>query len=100
MTLPNLGGIRGIRLDTDLIRLLPESSRAARASSELESAVGGASNLAVIFESDDPALRLRAIEATAERVSTVPGVASLEYEYPVDFVEQYRFLLIPSYYLT
>jgi predicted RND superfamily exporter protein len=100
VTVPSIGGIRAIRLDTDLIRLLPQSSRAARATAELESAVGGASNLAVIFESDDPALRLRAIEATAERVSRVPGVASLEYEYPVDFIEQYRFLLIPSYYLT
>jgi predicted RND superfamily exporter protein len=100
LSLPALLGVRGIRLDTDLIRLLPKSSRAALATAQLESAIGGSSNLAVIYESDDPALMLRAIETTAERVSRLPGVASLEYEYPVDFVERYRFLLIPSYYLT
>ena len=100
LALPSLIGIKQIRLDTDLIRLLPKSSRAARAAAELESSVGGASNLAVIFESEEPALLLQAIETTAERVKEIPGVASAEYEYPVDFVEQYRFSLIPSYYLT
>jgi predicted RND superfamily exporter protein len=100
LSLPSLLGVRGIELDTDLIRLLPKSSRAARATAQLESAIGGSSNLAVIYESDDPTLMLRAIETTAERLGKLPGVASLEYEYPVDFVEQYRFLLIPSYYLT
>jgi len=100
LTVPSLIGIRKIRLDTDLILLLPKSSRVAHATAELESAVGGASNLAVIFESEDRTLLLQAIEATAERVRNVPGVASAEYEYPVDFVAQYRFLLIPSYYLS
>jgi predicted RND superfamily exporter protein len=100
VTLPTVIGVRSIRLDTDIIRLLPKSSRAARATAELESAVGGASNLAVIFESNDPALRLRAIKTTAERAGELPGVASITYEYPVDFAQRYRFLLIPSYYLT
>jgi predicted RND superfamily exporter protein len=100
ISVPALIGLRSIELDTDLTRLLPRTSRAAMATTELGPVVGGASYAVVLFEGDDQEQVRQAVKATAARIATLGDVASVEYELPVEFIEQYRFLLIPVYYLN
>jgi predicted RND superfamily exporter protein len=99
LSVPTALAVGDIALDTDLIRLLPRTSRAAQSTRELGPLIGGGSYVAVLFEGDDRDQLIQAVETTAQRLRADERIASVEYEYPVDFLQRYRYLLIPHYYL-
>jgi uncharacterized protein len=99
VSLPAVYEVRKIGLDTDLTRLLPEKSQAVRWTRELEKTVGDGGFFSILFEGDDPAVLLRAVESVAAQVAARPEVQSVDYRYPVEFVSRYRYLLVPSDYL-
>ncbi len=90
---------RKIGLDTDLTRLLPEHSRAVQWSDELETVVGDGGFFSLVFEQGDRATLQRAVDEIAERFNQLEGIRWIDYRYPVDFLDRYRYLLIPSYRL-
>ncbi len=85
-----------IRLDTDLKRLLPQDSRAVRWSRELEATVGDGGYFSLIFEGADGAALDRAAAEAARAAAALPGVLSVEYRNPVEFVRRYKYMLVPS----
>jgi predicted RND superfamily exporter protein len=85
-----------IRLDTDLKRLLPRDSRAVRWSRELEPVVGDGGYFSLLLEGGDPAALDRAVEEAARLAGALPGVGSVEYRIPVEFVRRYKHTLLPS----
>jgi predicted exporter len=89
----------GLRLNTDLGRLLPKNSRAVLAKQELERATGDGGYFSILFEGGDPQVLRRAVESTAARVAALPGIQSVTYENPVEFLHKYRYLLVPSAHL-
>lgn len=99
LTLPALGSAGRLAIDTDLVRLLPRTARAAEATRQLDEVVGGTSYFAVILEGDDEDRLRAAVQELAARAMAVDGVGAVEYTHPVDFIERYRYLLIPAYYL-
>lgn len=89
--------VRKIRLDTDLSRLLPTSSRAVLSGRELEKVVGGDGGyFSVIFEGSDRAALDRAVDRMAQAAAALPNVQSVESRSPVEFIRHYRYLLVPS----
>jgi hypothetical protein len=90
---------RNIRLDTDLVRLLPTGSPAARWTRTLQSEAGDEGHFTILFEGSSPEALHSAVRDTAVRVRALDGVLSAEYEYPLEFIERYRYLLVPNYYL-
>jgi uncharacterized protein len=85
-----------LRLNTDLMRLLPEESPAVVWGRELRDSVGDGGVFTILFEGDDPVALRSALEAAAREVSALPQVQSVAYRYPVDFVRRYGYLLVPS----
>ena len=99
LTVPALWSVGQLALDTDLIRLLPRHTRAAQATEQLDQVVGGTSYFALILEGDDPATLRATVQELAQRAASLEGVGAVEYTHPGEFIERYRYLLIPSYYL-
>jgi uncharacterized protein len=88
-----------VRLDTNLIRLLPKSSPAAKWTRALEDVVSDGGYFSIVFEGEDRARLLLAVRAAADRIEQLPETATVEYTYPRRFLEAYRYRLIPEYYL-
>jgi predicted RND superfamily exporter protein len=99
LSLPFVFQIPTISLDTDPVRLLPNNSLSARLMRELAPIVGERSFFYVLFKGDDRSVLVDAVEETAALVADVEGIKSVEFRYPVDFFEKYRYLLIPSEFL-
>jgi predicted RND superfamily exporter protein len=99
LSVPSALTIRQIRLDTDLVRLLPTTSPAARWTRALQKEVGDEGYFTILFEGSGTETLLAAVRDTAARVRAMDGVLSAEYEYPLEFIERYRYLLVPNYYL-
>lgn len=96
LCIPALLQVRKIGLDTDLTRLLPENSQAVRWSRVLEPVVGDGGYFSIVFE-NGPTESLRATAAaTAERLRELPGLESVEYRYPTEFIDRYKYSLVPS----
>ena len=91
--------VRKIRLDTNLTRLLPKSSPAATWTRTLEDVVSDGGYLSVLFEGKDRERLVATVERAAARIAQVPGIASVDYLHPREFLERYRYLLVPEYYL-
>jgi predicted RND superfamily exporter protein len=99
LVVPALHLASRLRLNTDLGRLLPRHSRAVLAKQELERATGDGGYFSILFEGDDHEALRRAVETTAARVAALPGVQSVSFENPVEFLRKYRYLLVPSLHL-
>jgi len=86
-------------LDTNLTRLLPENSQAVMWSEELEPLVGDGGYFSVIFEGA-PAETLRhSVNAMVEQLRQLEGIATIDYRYPTEFINQFKYTLVPSYRL-
>ena len=92
--------VQHLSIDTNLTRLLPKHSPAAEWTRKLEKVVSDGGYFTVFLESDDPLRLNQAVEEAVARISKLPGVRTVEYRYPLDFIEKYRYMLIPSSYLT
>lgn len=90
---------RRIGLDTDLTRLLPPHSRAVQWSEELEPAVGDGGYFSVIVEGATPEVRREAVREIAARLAELPAMESVDFRYPHEFLQQYRYALIPAHQL-
>lgn len=99
LSVPSALAIRHIRLDTDLVRLLPTKSPAAHWTRTLQKEVGDEGYFTILFEGSNPDALLAAVRDTAARIRALKGVLSAEYEYPLEFIQRYRYLLVPEYYL-
>ena len=96
LCLPALYEARKIGLDTDLTRLLPQSSPAVRWSEELKPAVGDGGYFAIIFEGDNREALAGAVETAAAEIQQLHNIESVDYRFPFEFIKEYRYLLIPS----
>ena len=85
-----------LRLNTDLTTLLPEESPAVHWSRELRDVVGDGGVFSILFEGNDPQVLLRVLEETGREVEALPEIQSVEFRYPVEFVDRFSYLLVPS----
>ncbi|MFW6198545.1 MAG: efflux RND transporter permease subunit, partial [Acidobacteriota bacterium] len=99
ISIPAALEVRELSLDTDLTRLLPEHSRAVQWSEELEPAVGDGGYFSIIFEDDDRAAVESTVDEVAARLLELPGIRRVNHQYPRDFIDEYRYLLVPSRWL-
>jgi len=87
-------------LDTDLIRLLPEDSKAAQQKKQVDQiAEGSGGFFAILLESQDKTKLTSAFQSTVEKVKNLDGVGNLEYQHPVEFYQKFRYVLVPSEFL-
>ena len=98
-TLPSLYGISRLALNTDVIRLLPDSSPAAMWTKKLEKTVSDGGFFTILIKGDDRAKLIKTVEKTAKRVERIDVVGSVTYTYPKSFIDHFRYLLISTNYL-
>ncbi len=96
LTVPAFMRARTLELDSDLTRLLPQDSPAVQWSRDLEPLVGDGGYFSVIFEGGDPESLAQAVDRTAARLQRLEEITDINYRYPTDFVQQYRYGLMPS----
>ncbi|MFQ5701792.1 MAG: RND family transporter [Acidobacteriota bacterium] len=96
ISIPAFLQVRHLGLDTNLKRLLPKHSASVRWDRELEKSVGDGGYFSILVEGRDPEVLRRAIETIASEVSSLPGVQSVEYRRPIDFINRYRYMLVPE----
>jgi len=100
LSIPAVMELSRIGLDTDLIRLLPEHSRAAVLKKKMDNITSGSGGFfAVLLESKDREKLNQAFTATVSRLNKVEGIGNLEYRNPADFYKTYRYVLVPSSFL-
>ncbi len=99
LSLPTLTEVAKINVDTDLIRLLPRTSRASVLTTELEDVVSDGGYFSVALEHEDRGRLLEALEYVAATVGRLDEVQSVQYTWPIEFIKEYRYLLIPTDYL-
>ncbi len=84
-----------IHIDANLVRLLPQHSRAAKWTRQLGTVVGDGGYFTVLIEGDPGSGLSQAAADIAARASSFEGVESVNREHPVEFLTRYRYLLIP-----
>jgi hypothetical protein len=99
ISLPAFYQLQQIKVDTNLIRLLPRTSRASVLTRDLERVVSDGGYFTLMVEGDNREVLLEAVEAAAKEISEFGGIESAQYTWPVKFIDTYRFLLIPNDYL-
>jgi predicted RND superfamily exporter protein len=99
ISLPAADRMRDIKVDTNLIRLLPRSSRASVLTRDLQKVVSDGGYFTLMIEGGERGVLLDALESAAREIEEIDGVESAEYTWPVDFIDEYRYLLIPNDYL-
>lgn len=99
LSIPAIRQIHRVKLDTSPVRFLPTNSRAAKLTRELDRAVGERSFFYILFKGGDQEKLKEAVETAASTIAELKGIKSIEYRYPLDFFQKYRYLLIPSEYL-
>ncbi len=99
VTVPAIIHLNKIRIETNLIRLLPRHSKAAFFTKKLEKVVSDGGHFTVLCEGEDPTLLNRAHLYLVEHIQSLKGVRSVDYQWPLDFIKKYRYLLIPVDYL-
>lgn len=87
--------VRKIHIDANLVRLLPQHSRAAKWTRQLGTVVGDGGYFTVLIEGDPERGLSRAAAEVAARAASLEGVESVSREHPVEFLTRYRYLLIP-----
>ncbi len=99
LCVPAFMSARALGLDTNLTRLLPENSRSVRWSEELEPLVGDGGYFSIIFEdAPEDALR-RSVDTMVEQLRQLDGIATIDYRYPTEFINQFKYTLVPAYRL-
>lgn len=99
VTVPAAVHLKNIRLETNLIRLLPSHSRAASLTRELKDIVSDGGYFTVLCEGGDAIQLGKAHLFMVDQIQTLPGIRSLDYQWPLEFLKKYRYLLIPVDYL-
>jgi predicted RND superfamily exporter protein len=100
ISIPAAWLVSGITIDTNLIRLLPRQSRAGEWTRALDQVVSDGGYYTILIEGKDHRALVGAVQRMAARAAAIEGVRSVEYEYPIDFIRHYRYLLIPGEYLN
>ena len=96
LTVPAFMRARTLGLDSDLTRLLPQDSPAVQWSRDLEPLVGDGGYFSLIFEHGDPESLQTAVDQTVARLQLLEEITDINHRYPTEFVERYRYGLVPS----
>lgn len=99
VSIPAVVGIHNLGLDSNLIKLLPQKSPVVQSALSLRNKVGDGGYFTIIFESQDKKKLENAVRSTAEKIKGNDAVHIVDYQYPVDFYNHFRYGLIPAYYL-
>ncbi len=91
--------LKDIKVDTNLIKLLPKHAKAAVATRELEEMVGDGGHFIVLFEGKDHDKLVQAVEYTAAEMKKIDALQYVHYKWPRDFIQKYRYSLLPTEYL-
>lgn len=89
-----------VGLDTDLIRLLPENSRAAILKNKMDDITTGSGGFfTILLEGSNKENLTRAFESAVLKVKDIKGIGSMEYRHPTAFYKKYRYALVSSEFL-
>jgi predicted RND superfamily exporter protein len=99
LTGPAVYYLNQIRIDLDLIRLLPQNSQASMLTRDLKEVISDSGHFSVMIEGEDRERLLQSVRYAAERIERLEGIQQVQYRYPIDFIKAYRFSLITSDYL-
>lgn len=101
VTLPFVFQFSRIGLDTDLIRLLPEDSRAVVMKKQVdEIATDSGGFFALLIESKNSAALYAALAEAVAVIEKMEGVGGLEYRNHTQFFKKFRYALAPEEFLN
>lgn len=98
-SIPAFYGINHLALDTDVVRLLPESSPAAQWARKLKTIVGDGGFFTILVNGEDREKLIKAVHETVAKVEQLEEIGSVNFTYPKDFIDKYRYQLISTNYL-
>ncbi len=85
-----------VKLDTDLSRLLPQNSESVRELKILQTKAGGSYDLRLVLEGGPLQNRLDAADAFSKKLQGMPEfIRSVKYKTPKNFLEKYKYHLVP-----
>ena len=99
LSVPAFFEVLKITIDPGLVRLLPTDARASKNTRELSSIIGDGGYFTMVLTADNTNQLVAAATAAAERIRSLDGVHTVEYEWPTEFLGQYRYLLVANDYL-
>jgi hypothetical protein len=99
LCVPAFFEVRKITIDPGLVRLLPTEARASKNTRTLSAITGDGGYFTLILTADNTNQLVAAADAAAALIRPLEGIHTVEYEWPVEFLEEYRYLLVPNDYL-
>ena len=99
LTIPAFYLIGQLQIDTNLIRLLPDSNRSSLNTKELQDKVGDGGHFIAFLESEDRTALVNAAEFCADKFSEIEEIESVQLKFPDEYINKYKFTLIPTDYL-
>ena len=83
-----------LRLDTNIIRLLPEKSPVSQWVRELRGPVGDGGYFTILVKSSDRNTLIKAADFIHKQTDNLPDVSFSIYQKPYEFIEKYKYLLL------
>jgi len=84
-----------LRLDTNLIRLLPENSALFQWTNKLRGPIGDGGYFTILIESNDREKLLEAADYIHKETEKLHEIYFANYRNPIQFIEKYKYLLLP-----
>jgi len=107
LTVPAVVEVQKIFIDPNLVRLLPTDSRASVNTTALSAITGDGGYFTMVLTADETNQLVAAADAAADAIRRLDPldakpeerrVHTVEYQWPVEFLERYRYLLVPNDY--
>jgi uncharacterized protein len=99
LTIPSIYLISYLKIDTDLIRLLPDSNRSSLNTRELQDKVGDGGHFIAFLESNDREKLVSAAEYCAAEFEKFQEIESVQLKFPSKFIDKFGYTLVPTEYL-
>jgi hypothetical protein len=88
VTVPAVLHLNNIKLETNLIRLLPSHSKAASLTRELKDIVSDGGYFTVLCEGGDAVQLGKAHLYLVEQIKSLAGIRSVDYQWPLKFIKK------------
>lgn len=98
ITLSCLGSayfLRDIRIDTNIARLLPDDSPVSRSMRTLQEPLGDGGYFSILLHGADPTTLREAAAFISDRAASLPEVAFTSHRNPIEFINTYKYTLLP-----
>ncbi|GEM_PF-1383846 len=94
LTILSLLGIQKLKVETDLLKLLPQSNESVQNLKKLRNAFGGMGYLELVIEGQDFSVTEKFADQLSQQLEKLPSVRYVDYRKPIEFFKKRQWLYL------